>query len=167
MKTQKKGFTLIEMLVVIVVIGILATIVLVSVSSGRKKAMAAKAKTDMVELSKAFEMAAGEGCRKVSFNTSGEFSCTPPGAGSSRVYATLSAAPAGITYNVELSGGSSNQSGTGWSSSIVDSPVNGGYSFRAAGFANGETFSCNDGSIASQVRTGCFCSIDDGCSEVQ
>ena len=51
--TKQKGFTLVEMLVVIVVIGILATLVLVSVSGGRKKAQAVKAKTDMSELSKA------------------------------------------------------------------------------------------------------------------
>lgn len=169
---NKKGFTLIEMLVVIVVIGILATIVLVSVSSGRKKAQATKAKTDMVELSKAFEMAASAGCRKVSFDTTnapnGELSCIPAGATLATVYATISTPPPGVTYTIQLAGGPAVNSGSGWDASVIDSTINGGYSFRSTGFVTAdETFSCNDGSISGQPRSGCFCSVPDGCSSTQ
>jgi len=162
---KSRGFTLIEMLVVIVVIGILATIVLVSVSSGRKKAQATKAKTDMVELSKAFEMAASAGCRNVNFTAAGEFQCTPSG-GVLTTFATISTPPPGVTYQIQLSAGTSTHAGVSWSGASTGT-TNGGYSFRSTGFTNAQTFSCNDGTIVGQTRTGCYCSVNDGCTTTQ
>ncbi|MEO8065333.1 MAG: type II secretion system protein [Candidatus Doudnabacteria bacterium] len=53
---NQKGFTLIELLVVISVIGMLASIILVSLSGGRAKARDARRKVDVNQIQKAFEL---------------------------------------------------------------------------------------------------------------
>ena len=55
MNEKEEGFTLIELMVVIVIIGLLTTIVVINVMPAQDKAMVQKAKTDVALLEQAVE----------------------------------------------------------------------------------------------------------------
>jgi len=61
MKKQKEGFTLIELLVVIAVIGMLASIILVSLGPARARARDARRVSDVRQMSLALETEAADG----------------------------------------------------------------------------------------------------------
>ncbi len=53
---KEDGFSLVELLVVIVILGLLATVVMINVLPSQDKAMQSKAKADIATLSQAIEM---------------------------------------------------------------------------------------------------------------
>ena len=55
-RQEERGFTLVELMVVIVIIGLLATVVMVNVMPSQDKAMATKARADIATLEQAMEM---------------------------------------------------------------------------------------------------------------
>ena len=55
-REDEDGFTLVELMVVIVIIGLLATVVLINVLPSQDRAMVTKAKADIATLSQAMEM---------------------------------------------------------------------------------------------------------------
>lgn len=55
-RRREEGFTLVELMVVIVIIGLLATVVLVNVMPSQDKAMQTKARADIATLEQAMEM---------------------------------------------------------------------------------------------------------------
>ena len=55
-KMNKKGFTLVELLVVIVIIGLLSTLAIVALNSARAKARDAKRVSDIKQLQTAYEL---------------------------------------------------------------------------------------------------------------
>lgn len=148
----KKGFTLIEMLVVIAIVGILATLIIFSVSGARQKAAAAKAKADMAQLKNTVEKASGaDGCSSFIFKTSGN-AATVSCVNNSIDYATVQAPPSG---NYVLMIGSCSISNT--SASAWGSPSNCGtgvaptsYSFQTTGLSGDSTYTC--------TMAGCSCS---------
>ena len=55
-KKRRNGFTLVELMVVIVIIGLLATVVMINVMPSQDRAMITKARADIATLSQAMEM---------------------------------------------------------------------------------------------------------------
>ncbi|MCL5782036.1 MAG: type II secretion system GspH family protein [Patescibacteria group bacterium] len=82
MKKQNKGFTLIELLVVIAIIGILASVVLVSLGSARQKGQDAKIQEQVSSIRAAAEIYAGNNnsnyniCSAGSGDTTGVYTLT-------------------------------------------------------------------------------------------
>jgi len=75
---NKDGFTLIELLVVIAIIGLLATIVMVSVNSARAKARNTKAAADVRQIILAMTMAADSASDNKYPSSGGTWKCLKP-----------------------------------------------------------------------------------------
>lgn len=184
-KKQQKGFTLIEMLVVIVIIGILASLIAVSVAGARRKALAVQAKADVESVFKAINMAASEGCSSINVSsgtpsaTGGLIKCSVPSTLTS-VYGSIPVPPVGLRYDLVI--GATTVYAVGNASGTPANPVAGTTTAQSLtgeikvtassgatglGFdpVNTATFSCSSGSIS--VKPGCYCSAPDGCNSIK
>lgn len=136
---SKKGFTLIELLVVVAIIGILSSVVMVSLNSARAKANAAKATTDLSQMMNAIEMAASDGCTALNIAANEQVKCNT---GGSTVYIQrLPVAPSGYTFT--------------WPADEMNPGA--AYTMSVSGFASSQTFTCASGS--------CYCSVGNGCTQ--
>lgn len=92
MKKVKKAFTLIELLIVVAIIGILATVVILNVAGARAKAAQARAKDDTNTVFKAVQTCIADGGTKnASGYTAGGSICT--GSPESQTAATYPTTP--------------------------------------------------------------------------
>lgn len=78
-KAREKGFTLLELLIVIAIIGILSAVVLASLGAARENAHIARANQELNEMSKAFSVAQGEQLRTLRQMTGSQCSACATG----------------------------------------------------------------------------------------
>jgi len=149
MKNKNRAFTLIEMLIVIAVIGILAAIIIISVSGTRGKANAVRAKSDMANIKNAVEKAYSvDGCSTLNFTNGAGNKATLSCGGTN--YVDLQLPPAG-TYTLTV-GTCVDTGTTSWTASGTCPTASAtSYTLRATNAGGTFDYSC--------TPTGCSCAV--------
>lgn len=154
---RRNAFTLIEMLIVIAIIGVLAALIIVSVSGTRGKANATRAKADMAQIRNAVERAYSvDGCSSFNFTNAGTGNKTTLTCGGTD-YLDIQLPPTG-TYTLSFVGSTANCSNVGttaWAKTAC--PVSGLTSYSLSATNDGGTF----GYTCSKNGCGCTTSSCD------
>lgn len=101
-RSRETGFTLVELMVVIVIIGLLATVVMINVLPSQDKAMVTKARADIATLGQAMEMYRLDNMR---YPPSLDALAQPrPGGGSGGYVRNLPKDPWGRPYQLDVPG---------------------------------------------------------------
>jgi len=146
---MRKAFTLIEMLIVIAVIGVLAAIIITSVSGTRGKSNATRAKADLAQIRSVIERAYSvDGCSTFNLTNTGNKATISCGGTD---YSDIQLPSAG-TYTITI-GTCADTGGTSWTRS-------GTCPTTAAAFTGAYTLTAtNDGGTFGYTctQTGCSC----------
>jgi len=148
---MRKAFTLIEMLIVIAVIGILAAIIIISVSGTRGKANATRSKADMQQIKNSIERAYSvEGCTTFDFTNAGTGNKATITCGGAN-YSDIQLPPSG-TYTLTI-GACVDTGSTSWTKSgtcpTTTAAFGGAYTLTATNAGGTFGYTCN--------QTGCSC----------
>jgi prepilin-type N-terminal cleavage/methylation domain-containing protein len=137
--SSSKGFTLIELLVVIAIIGILAGIVLASLSTARSGASDAKTKEQLSSLRTAME---------IYYSQNGNYGGTAATCAAG-AFATAAIAPLVASANYSNQTVTCGASNTAWAASVtlVDTSVNPAWCVDSTGNSSGGTASANNATV--------------------
>lgn len=159
-KIKNSGFTLIELLVVIAIIGVLASIVLVSLGGARAKSSATKAKADIAQIMNAFELLASDSADYSTVDNVDVAGTTCAVGGTEFTADASNAAGADLCYGNPIKDGSNTyitslpRPSTNYVYELESAYTATSYGFQADGFTNAAAalWICKNGS--------CYCSTN-------